>query len=80
MLKVVAEFASEAAQRTQVILATQSPELLDALSPFEPTVTVVNWSDGETQLNRVEEDELKRWLNEYTLGALQRSGELEEMA
>jgi predicted ATPase len=80
MLKVVAEFASEAAQRTQVILATQSPELLDALSTFEPTVTVVNWSDGQTQLNKVEEDELKRWLNEYTLGALQRSGELEEMA
>ena len=79
MLKVVADYAAEAAIKAQVILATQSPELLDALSPYNPTVTVTRIVEGQTELQVVDKEELKRWLTEYTLGSLQRSGELEEM-
>jgi predicted ATPase len=79
MLKVVADYAAEAALRSQIVLATQSTELLDALTPHRPKITVAQLMDGQTQLRNVDDDELKRWLSEYTLGSLQRSGELEEM-
>lgn len=80
MFPIVAELASEAAERTQVILTTHSADLLDAFTTTVPTTTVVRWVDGQTALSVLDGDELRRWLNEYTLGALARSGELEGMA
>lgn len=79
MLPVVAELAVEASRRTQVILATHSTQLLDAFSETQPTTTVVQWQDGETRLAVVDGEELARWLQTYSLGALFRSGELEGM-
>lgn len=80
MLPIVAELAREAADRTQVVLTTHSPQLLDAFSGEPPTTTVAAWVDGETRLSVVDGDELRRWLCEYSLGALFRSGELESLA
>jgi predicted ATPase len=80
MLPLVAEHAAEAAQRTQVILTTHSAQLLDAFTATPPTTTVTRWEDGETRLSVVDGEELARWLDAYTLGALFRSGELEGMA
>jgi predicted ATPase len=79
MLPIVAEFAREAAQRTQVILTTHSPQFLDAFREEPPTTTVAHWVDGETRLSVVDGEELARWLEAYSLGALFRSGELEAM-
>jgi len=79
MLPIVAEFAREAARRTQVILTTHSPQFLDAFRQEPPTTTVAHWVDGETRLSVVDGEELARWLEEYSLGALFRSGELEAM-
>ena len=79
MLPIVAEFAREAARRTQVILTTHSPQFLDAFRDEPPTTTVAHWVDGETRLSVVDGEELARWLEEYSLGALFRSGELEAM-
>lgn len=79
MLPIVAEFAREAARRTQVILTTHSPQFLDAFREEPPTTTVAHWIDGETRLSVVDGEELARWLEEYSLGALFRSGELEAM-
>lgn len=79
MLPVVAEFACEAARRTQVILTTHSPQFLDAFREEPPTTTVAHWVDGESRLSVVDGEELARWLEEYSLGALFRSGELEAM-
>lgn len=79
MLPIVAEFAREAARRTQVILTTHSPQFLDAFRNEPPTTTVAHWVDGETRLSVVDGEELARWLEEYSLGALFRSGELEAM-
>ena len=50
MLPIVAEYARDAANRTQVILTTHSPELLDAFGNEPPTTTVVEWKDGQTVL------------------------------
>lgn len=79
MLPLVAELAVEASERTQVILTTHSPQLLDAFTATPPTTTVARCIDGETHLSVIDGDELRRWLSEYSLGALFRSGELEGM-
>lgn len=80
MFPIVAEFATEAAERTQVVLTTHSPQFLDAFGSSVPTTTVVQWTEGQTRLSKVDGQELQRWLKEYSLGALFRSGELEGMA
>ena len=79
MLPIVAEYAVDAAERTQVILTTHSPQFLDAFGDTKPTTTVAKWVDGETILKTVDGKELEYWLKEYSLGALYRSGELEDM-
>ncbi len=58
-----------AAQKgTQVIIATQSAELI---SNFEPEdVLTVNQNEEGTTINRLNREELERWLDEYTLGDL----------
>jgi len=81
MLPIVAELATEAAQRTQVILSTHSADLLDAFSEVAlPTTTVANITEGETHLSVLDGEELRRWVEQYRLGALMRSGELEGLA
>jgi predicted ATPase len=77
MLPIVAEYAVDASERTQVILTTHSPQLLDAFKDVVPKTTVVKWSEGETVLQNVKGKQLDRWLKEYSLGSLFRSGELE---
>jgi predicted ATPase len=79
MLPIVAEYARDASHRAQIILTTHSPEFLDAFGEDVPTTTVVEWKDGETQLRTLSGDELTYWLQQYTLGELYRSRELEAM-
>jgi predicted ATPase len=77
MLPIVAEFAAEAAQRTQVILTTHSPQFLNAFKNQADIATLVDWKDGKTILRRPEPADLARWLEHYQLGDLWLSGELE---
>ena len=80
MLPIIAEYARNASRRTQVIITTHSAELLDAFNEFDPTVTVAKWADGQTQLDVLSGENLRYWLQDYTLGKLYRSGELEELS
>ncbi len=43
MLPIVAEYATDAATRTQVILTTHSPQFLDAFGDTLPATTVAKW-------------------------------------
>ncbi|WP_045215808.1 AAA family ATPase [Desulfonatronovibrio magnus] len=79
MLPLVAEYAVDAATRSQVILTTHSPQFLDAFVGTKPTTTVATWENGETLLNTLKGEKLDYWLKEYSLGALFKSGELEQM-
>ena len=79
MLPIIAEYAVEAATRTQVIFTTHSDQFLSAFRDTRPTVTVAKWENGETMLRTIDGAVLDCWLQEYTLGSLFRSGELEEM-
>ncbi len=79
MLPIIAEFAVEASRRTQVIFTTHSDQFLDAFRGTKPTTTVAKWENGETILKTIEGEALDYWLEEYSLGSLFRSGELEDM-
>jgi predicted ATPase len=57
-----------AQQGTQVIIATQSSELISNFTPED--VLTVNQRNGESYIERLDEDSLRHWLNEYTLGDL----------
>ena len=80
MFSILAELAQNAAERTQVVFTTHSPEFLDAFTAEPPTTTVAERIDGETRLKNVDGEELRRWLREYSLGSLFRSGDLEAIA
>jgi predicted ATPase len=79
MLPIVAEYAVDAAERVQLIFTTHSPQFLDAFEDTKPTTTVAKWVNGETILKTLDGERLERWLKEYSLGSLYRSGELEDM-
>jgi predicted ATPase len=79
MFPIVAEYAVDAADRAQVILTTHSDQFLDAFGDSPPTTTVTKWADGMTTLHTLDQEALKYWLSDYSLGKLFRSGELEQM-
>jgi len=79
MLPIIAEFAVEAASRTQIVFTTHSPQFLDAFTGAKPTTTVSKWENGETTLHTLEGEDLAYWLEDYSLGYLFKSGQLEAM-
>ena len=52
----------------QVIVATQSPLLVDEFTPDE--IFVMELEDGQTKVSRQDEEYLKVWLEEYSTGEL----------
>jgi predicted ATPase len=81
MFPIIAEFAASASEHSTVVLTTHSPEFLDAFPPdCIPTTTVAECVEGETKLSKLDPGELNRWLKEYSLGKLFRSGELEALS
>lgn len=79
MMAIVAEFAETTAARSQVILTTHSPALLDALGEHTPTVTVVESHEGRTELRQIADDTLRFWVDRFSLGELFRSRQLESL-
>jgi predicted ATPase len=80
MLPVIAEYAAAASERTQVVLASHSPEFLDAFSEASPHVTVCHWDQGQTLFYALPPERLSRWLKQYRLGHLFTRGDLESLA
>jgi predicted ATPase len=77
MLPVIAEYAAEAAQ---VIVTSHSPVFLDAFTQVGPQVTVLHWENGYSQLFPLNQETLRKWLEQYRLGQLFTSGELDVLA
>jgi predicted ATPase len=75
MLPIIAELAAAAATRTQVILSTHSPEMLDAFGDTPPAATIFDWAGDHTELRTARGDELKKWVADYSLGRFIFSGE-----
>jgi predicted ATPase len=59
-----------AGKHTQIIIATQSPRLLDSFSFEDVIVAEWNKADNCSVFNRLDESELSQWLDEYSLSQL----------
>jgi predicted ATPase len=66
MLPIIAEYATAAATRAQVILTTHSPAFLDAFRESTPTITVVGSTEGKTHLQVLSGEKFAYWLKQYT--------------
>lgn len=67
-LSVLASMLHRAAERKQIIVSTQSTELVDELPPEE--IIVVEREGGATTFKRLEAPPLKDWLKDYRMGDL----------
>ena len=76
ILPVVTDLLIEASHRTQIIVTTHSDILVDALTYVPEAVLVCEKETNSTAVRRLDEDALREWLKEYSLGDLWRSGEL----
>jgi predicted ATPase len=74
ILPTIAEMLIEASQRTQLIVTTHSDTLVSALSP--KSVVVCERDDRGSHLRRLDSENLKEWLKEFSLGHLWRMGEI----
>ena len=79
MMRIVAEYAEQASNKSQIIITTHSPELLTAFSDYIPSTSVIQWHNGASTIQQISEEKLRFWLQDYSLGALFSTGELEGM-
>jgi predicted ATPase len=76
-VQLVAEALLEASESMQLIVTTHSDALIDALTDRPDTVLVCERDfDNGTQMKRLSKEDLKEWLERYTLGELWRKGEI----
>ena len=67
-ITLLCSLISSIATETQVILATQSPLLVDHFEPED--VIVVDRVEGRSEFKRLSTEKLKNWLEDYSLGDL----------
>jgi len=67
-ITMLAEMIKKAAFDKQIIIATQSVELLDHFAVDD--IVVVDRIEGATVFSRLAEEQLSSWLDEYSLGEL----------
>lgn len=67
-ITMLASLVKQASVKTQVILSTQSPLLLDHFQPED--VLVADRVDGGTRITRLDTAKLANWLEDYSLGQL----------
>ena len=67
-ITILAELIQAASKRTQVIIATQSPALVDQFAIED--IIVANREDGASTFKRLKEEDFSEWLNDYSIGEL----------
>lgn len=67
-LVVLATLLQQASEKKQIIVSTQSVELVNQLTPED--VIVTERHDGASVFQRLDASRLKEWLEEYSLGEL----------
>ncbi len=67
-ITVLADILKQVSERKQIIVSTQSVELVNELEPED--VIVVNQKNDESIFERLDNSALSSWLEEYTLGEL----------
>jgi predicted ATPase len=67
-ISILAALIKSASERTQVIISTQSPTLLDYFAPEE--IVVVNRREGRSTYERLDPQTLAAWMEDYSVGDL----------
>lgn len=76
MLPVVADLLTDASERTQLIITTHAPGLVDALTDQPDCILVCERGETGTTIERLNAQHLQPWLEKYRLGQLWTSGQL----
>ena len=76
ILPKLAEYLVAASKRTQLIVTTHSDILIDAMTERPEVVLVCEKHNGCTKIRRLDQNELKVWLNKYRLGELWIKGQI----
>lgn len=72
----VGKLLKEASKRTQLIVTTHSDVLVDCMSDEPEDVIVCEKNGAASEMRRLKRDDLKEWLEKYSLGQLWRRGEI----
>jgi len=75
LLKILSDLLDDASHRTQLLVATQSPELVSWLKPEQVVVLDLD-EEGWTTATPATQIDLDEWLKRYTLGELWVRGDL----
>ncbi|MBL8622244.1 MAG: AAA family ATPase [Myxococcales bacterium] len=67
-LALICGLVKSVSAHAQIVVATQSPALLDEFEPMD--VVVVERRDGATTMERLDLDKLSAWLEEYSLSEI----------
>ncbi len=67
-IAILAELIQSASRRTQLIVATQSPALINYFGIED--IIVVNRKDGASTFERLNEEDYNVWLEDYSVGEL----------
>ena len=76
VLPSLAELLVEASTRTQLVVTTHAPALVDALSGTPESVLVCERGAEGTRIERLEAGQMAPWLEKYRLGELWTRGEI----
>lgn len=76
ILPKLAEYLVAASKRTQLIVTTHSDILIDAMTERPEVVLVCEKQNRSTKIRRLDQNELKVWLNKYRLGELWIKGQI----
>jgi predicted ATPase len=76
VLPYLGKLLMQASKRTQLVVTTHSPMLVDALGDVPESVVVCEKVNGGSQFTRLNGDKLKEWLEKYSLGTLWSMGQI----
>lgn len=69
-IEILAELMMATSKKTQLVVSTQSPSLVDYFEPED--ITVVNRKKGASVFQRLNKNDFSSWLEDYSLGDLWR--------
>jgi predicted ATPase len=76
ILPTVVELLIDASSRAQLIVTTHSDGLVSALAEVPDSLLVCEHDEKGSHLRRLDPENLKKWLEKYSLGELWLMGEI----
>ncbi len=74
ILPVLSDLLRKASERCQLIVTTHSDVLVDTFNEIPESILVCEKHDGHTVIKRLNHEELRPWLEQYSLGKLWMDG------